>query len=100
MTTTIDWAALARSIGSINESGEYGGSEYARQALIRVIGASQLRAAVDYYMTFAPGYELARSVLWHLTPEPAADYCYAIYQSDADPDRRHTAIQLLRYVAT
>ena len=96
----IDWEALARSLGMINEhGGESGSSDAAYQALEIIIGPEALRAAVDHYVAHKQGAELARNVLWQLHPWSAMERCYEIYQNADDLDTRRTAVELLRVVA-
>ena len=94
---------LARSFGLLEEVdgevvGESGGSDAAKAALVEIVGKDVLRDAVDYYISFEPGFELARSVLWVLRPLVAMERCYEIYKSSQNPDERHSAIELLRVV--
>lgn len=97
---TIDWADLARSLGTLGIDGqEHGSSAIASQTIEIIIGTANLRAAVDHYVDQKPGAELARFVLWRLHPWSAMERCYEIYQSSDDPDARCTAVELLRVVA-
>ena len=97
---TIDWTGLARTLGSIRESGdEHSGSELARLALERITGADVFRSAVDHYVTGAPGSELARSVLWQVHPWSGMQRCHEIYLSGRDLEVRRRAVELLRVVA-
>ncbi|QDT28219.1 hypothetical protein Enr10x_35590 [Gimesia panareensis] len=95
----IDWTAIARKLGTLQENGESGGSKTAREAVAMIIGSSNLRAAVDYYVSHKKGSELVRHVLWLLHPWCAMERCYEIYQNEKDHDARVDAIELLRVVA-
>lgn len=102
-TKRIDWYALARELGSIHgpdEAGsESGGTELAREAIERLIGPERLASAVDYYISLQPGFELARSVLWHVHPWSAMVRCREIFASESDIQTRRSAVELLRVVA-
>jgi HEAT repeat protein len=54
--------------------------------------------AVEHYITYIDGSELARSVLILLRPKIAMDYCMKVYREDGNSDRRHSAIELLRSI--
>ena len=95
----IDWTALARSLGTLTETGEHGGTNEAQAALIALLGPRQLEHAVDHYVDFRRGCELARSVLWLLRPPAAMEHCMRIYREDPDLERRRAAVELLRVVA-
>jgi hypothetical protein len=93
----IDWQVLAREIGVDPNSG---GDGIARLALAALLGASRLHTAVDWYVDYRPAAEHSRSVLWLLRPVAARDRCLEIYRTDANPQRRRAAVELLRVVAT
>ena len=95
----IDWEALAKQVGSLKADGESGGDQSARRALELLLGEEKLCEAVDYYISGRPGSELVRSVLWLLHPWSAMKYCYDIYKSDTDINRRRFAVELIRVVA-
>lgn len=98
----LDWEALARSVGSLRQDApgaEAGGSAFARTALAMVLGVDELRRMVDWYVSFSPGFELVRSVLWLLHPWEAMDRCHELWASDADLETRRSAVELLRVVA-
>jgi hypothetical protein len=99
MNSAIDWQALAKEVGAIQGDQQFGGSDYARSAIVRLLGSEVLRDAVDYYISFQPGSELARSVLWLLRPVEAMERCYEIYREDPLIERRRQAVELLRVVA-
>lgn len=102
MSSGIDWQSLATKLGTLSEDGrtERGSSRLAQQALEVILGEENIRAAVDYYITGAPGSELARSVLWELKPTSAMKYCYEIYKSKTNPiETRRLAVELMRVVA-
>ena len=96
---TVDWHALARTLGTLGDRSESGGSDLGRQALELIVGVDALRSAVDYFIAGGPGCELARSVLTILKPPCAMERCLEIARSDADVDSRRLAVNLLRDVA-
>jgi hypothetical protein len=55
---------------------------------------------VNWYVEGLPASEHARSVLSLLQPEAARSRCLEIYRTDPHPDRRRSAVELLRVVAT
>ena len=89
-----DWTNIARQVDAI----ERGGNEYAKRAIALILGEDSLRDAVDYYITMAPGAELVKSVLSLLRPHVAMEHCYEIYCSDADIEKKRSAIDLLRMI--
>ena len=92
----IDWAALAREVGSIRTDGsEYGGSWAAEAALVDILGDDFIRDAVDLYLSGEPGYELARSVLNLLKPRVAMEQCLQLVGTEDEDD----AMSLLRACA-
>jgi len=99
----IDWRHLAEVLGTITwtESGhnELGGEKVARDALTRFVGDNALREAVDLYVTFAPGFELARSVLRLLKPTAAMVRCRQIFRESDNEEQAASAIELLRFIA-
>lgn len=97
--TSIDWEQLARQLGTIHEGSESSDSIVALQAIELLIGEKQLRDSVDYYISQAPGCELARVVLWQLHPWPAMQRCYEIFRLSENILDRQLAIELLRVVA-
>jgi hypothetical protein len=107
MIDQIDWPALANQLGLLRSGSphdpgaryESSGSDPARRALEILIGEPAIRASVDYYITYAPGSELARSVLSLLHPWSAMAYCYEIWRSSSPIEDRRRAIELLRVVA-
>lgn len=99
MTLHVDWEDLARSLGSLTESGEASGTEMARQAIELMLGEAVMRDAVDHYVSGRPGSELARSVLWHIHPWSAMERCYEIFRHGESLEDRRAAVELLRVVA-
>jgi hypothetical protein len=107
MIDEIDWSALANQLGLLRPGppdnpaarSESSGNGPAMRALEILIGEPAIRASVDYYITHAPGSELARSVLWHLHPWSAMVYCYEIWRSSRPIEDRRSAVELLRVVA-
>lgn len=93
--SSIDWSELARNLKMVHS----GSTNNAKRAIEVVLGDDNLRAAVDTYVSFHDGAELARSVLWHLHPLAAMQRCHEIYLSQADIKERRRAVELLRVVA-
>ena len=99
MRTEIDWEQLATSLGLLNDKGESGSSDAARRALGMIVGEAALRSAVDHYIAFHRGFELARQVLCQIHPWSAMSYCYEIFKSSRPIEDRRSAVELLRVVA-
>jgi hypothetical protein len=99
LKSEIDWQKMAAELGLLMPDGEKGGSDDARRALELIIGEDALRATVDHYIAYHPGYELARCVLWQLRPWSAMSYCYEIFKGSQKVATRRAAIELLRVVA-
>ena len=99
MASTYDWHEIAKTIGSLHENGESGGDDEARRALITIVGEENLIGAVDYYVSFQHGRELARSVLRMLKPFSAMRRCYEIYSQDGDIEKRRSAVELIRFIS-
>ncbi|QDU12589.1 hypothetical protein CA11_03680 [Gimesia maris] len=96
----IDWTEIARTLGALDDDGhEHGSSSDAREAISMIIGPTNLRAAVDFFINHKKGSELVLQVLWLLHPWCAMERCYEIYQNEDDPQMRRDAIGLLRVVA-
>jgi hypothetical protein len=71
--------------------------------LDQLIGPERIRASVDYYLSgdengFS-GAELAHGVLRHIRSRVALRYCYEIYTTSSDHERRINAVELLRCCA-
>ena len=98
MSKVVDWEALARQLGAFENGGGYS-STMAKQAIEILLGEEIFQSAVDYYISFQPGYELARFVLWQIRPGSAMKHCYDIYKTEKDVDIKRDAIELLRVVA-
>lgn len=54
---TIDWRALDKHVGGC------WGTEPGIRVLELIVGEENIRAAVDYWITFEPGYGAAEQVL-------------------------------------
>lgn len=91
----IDWSALADQLGCNSGCG----SLCAKEALAEILGEEAVQEAVEHYISGKPGDELARFVLWQIHPWSGMQYCYRIYKTDPNPDRRTTAVELLRVLA-
>lgn len=95
-----DWNELAVKVGSIQKDGnQYSSTRHAQDALELILGKDFFRNAVDFYVSGRPGAELARSVLWHLTPWTAMQRCHEIYQTRSNAEEKSSAIELLRVCA-
>ena len=92
---------LGLQVGTLKESGKESVvcTQDAQRAIEILIGEENLREAVDYYIDGKPGSELARFVLRQFHPWSAMEYCYEIYKSDDNAERRMFAVELLRAVA-
>lgn len=99
MTSNVDWEDLARTLGSLRDSGESSGTEMARQAIELMLGEDVMQEAVDHYISGQPGSELARAVLWHIQPWSAMERCYEIFRNGKNLEDRRSAVELLRVVA-
>ena len=97
MSKVVDWEALARQLGAFENGGGYS-STMAKQAIEILLGEEIFQSAVDYYISFQPGYELARFVLWQIRPWSAMKHCYDIYKSEEDIEDKRMAVELLRVV--
>jgi hypothetical protein len=65
--TPLDWQALADRLGSIaigdgQARTEGDGTDLARAAIELLLTRECLAGAVDHYISFKPGFELARSI--------------------------------------
>ncbi len=88
-----DWGLLARVIGSPeNQGGDY----IARLALARILGDEEIIRAVHTYVSWGPGFEVARSVLWFLRPRTASLECERIFRDSHDLQERRNALELVR----
>ena len=103
LSDKIDWEALAREMGLLQGTGvdrkESAGRNDARAALDQIIGHAAIRHAVDHYVSYQPGGELARAVLRTFRSAVAMERCYEIFRESSDVNRRRSAVELLRMVA-
>jgi hypothetical protein len=102
----IDWERLARELGSIRPAAhpggtraEIGSTSLARAALEQLLGPDVFYAAVDHYVSGAPGSELAKSILRHVRPWSGMVRCHETFARSPDLEVRRSAIELLRVVA-
>jgi HEAT repeat protein len=99
----IDWRDLADTLGTITWTdhgrSEQGGTGVAAKALTLVLGDDAVRGAVDFYVSGAPGNEVARSVLSMLSPPAAMDRCREIILTSDDEQVAASAANLLQVVA-
>ncbi len=96
MKNKIDWQIVAKESGW---KGHSCGREDAKKAIELLLGAENIRAAVDDYISFKPHFELIRNILWYLQPPIAMDYCYDLFKNSKDLETRIYAVELLRVVA-
>jgi hypothetical protein len=64
-----------------------------------IVGEENIRAAVDHWTTFEPGYGAAEQVLLIMRSTIAMEYCYEIYKKEPNTDRAGRAIFLLSEMA-
>ena len=99
MKNKIDWEKLAIKVGAIQGGNESGSGIFACKAIEELIGVQNIRDAVDYYINGGAGSELARYVIWNIHPWSAMEYCYEIYKSNTEIERKILAVELLRVAA-
>jgi hypothetical protein len=99
MSIGIDWQALAKELGTIQETGERGSDFDAHRALDLIFGHDELCKAVDWVVQRKPGSHLTQAVLRVLQPWPAIQYCYDLYRSHGDIQVRRAAVWLLSDIA-
>jgi HEAT repeat protein len=99
MSIPIDWQALAKELGTIQETGESGSDFDARRALELIIGADELCKAVDWVIHRRPGFALTRGILRVLQSWAAIQHCYNLYRSQDDVQVRRAAVWLLSDIA-
>jgi len=98
----INWEDIAGALGTLHRSdgsvgwSESGGAEVGRRALVHILGEQELENAIQWYLGFRPGGEVAQSVLNLLDSDYAMDRCYEIGTTDPDIVRRRSAVELLR----
>jgi hypothetical protein len=98
---TIDWKDLANQIGDLNPDGsEKGnGTESGIRALEIIIGESNIRGAVDKWVSQESGAFTAEKALIILGSTVAMERCYEIYKSDPASYRAGAALFLLAEMA-
>jgi HEAT repeat protein len=100
---SIDWGAIAEELATITSTdcgrNERGGSDVAREALVKIIGDNAFRDAVDFYLSGQPGNELARSVLGLLRPPAAMERCLEVFRTSRDEQIVAAAVELLGMLA-
>ena len=97
---SVNWSELAERFETITTTGELGGTDLATRVLEYVIGAEFFEQAVEHYVSFEPGYELARSVLARLRTDAATIHCYKIYKGSSSQSERQAAVELLAATGT
>lgn len=90
---SIDWRALDEHVGGC------WGTEPGRRVLELLVGEENIRGAVDYWITFEPGYGAAEQVLLIMRSTVAMEYCYTIYKNEPNTERADRAIFLLTEMA-
>ena len=95
----IDWKSLAESVGALKDGHEMCSSVQALEAIELLIGAENIKEAVDLYVARSPGSELIRTVIWQLHSPTAMQRCYEIYKTSPHIDDKRLAIDLLRVAA-
>lgn len=95
----VNWEELSRELGTVREFGEIAGSSPGVQALERILGEEFFHQAVDYRLSNRPGFELARSVLMCIRSEMAMEYCYRIYKTTTDIEKKRDVVDLLRFIS-
>jgi hypothetical protein len=97
----IDWRGLAEQVGDLNPDGsEKGnGTGSGRRALELIIGAENIRSAVDQWTSFEPGAFTAEKALLILGSSIAMEYCYEIYKKEPNTHRAGAAVFLLSEMA-
>lgn len=97
----VSWRELTENLDTlISDTSEMGGSDLATQVLEYVIGSAFFEEAVEHYVQFRPGYELARSVLARLRTTAATTHCYKIYRTATSLNERRAAVELLAVAGT
>jgi len=97
----IDWRALAKQVGDLNPDGNEKGSgtESGIRALEIIIGADNIRGAVDQWTSLEPGAFTAEMALIILRSTVAMEYCYEIYKNEPNTERAGLAVGLLSKMA-
>ena len=100
----MDWAQLARDLGVLDEriSGsrvEHGGTQVARDAIIRMLGEELLVDAAHHAIHGVEGSETARSVLVLLRPRCAMEYAHRVLRESRDVGIKSCAGSVLANIA-
>ena len=95
----VDWTNLGTELGTIKDGFELAGDKDAEKALVLILGVDFFEQAVEHYIKFQPGFELARAVLCRLKPWIAMQHCYHIYKNSEDIETKRNAIELLKVLA-
>lgn len=96
----INWKHLQNQ--AINDLGDkylLGSNAYVIRAYEIVLGEDFFRSAVDQYLSGNDAGIFARHMLSEVRSFIAMDYCYEIYQTSKDIDRKSSALELLRWIA-
>jgi hypothetical protein len=95
----VDWETLAKELGALTDFGsEMGGSHIGIQVIEHILGVEFSEQAVEPYISFNPGFELARSVFLCLKPWSGMKHCYDIFKHSDNLIARRRAVELLRVV--
>jgi len=93
--TEINWKELACKVGAVTPEGEVGGTEYARKALVEILGEDLIIGAVRAFLALESGSELARNVLWVLRPDCALRECFRRFSESQDVEERRLSVALI-----
>lgn len=94
----VDWGRLADQLDTVIWTNGHS-TKIACEALAAIIGDNELCAAVDFYLSHQPGFEVARSVLQLLSPPAAMERCRERFRQASNEGEAADTIELLRWVA-
>ena len=97
MTPTESWEMLARQVAGLASDAPVTsyGSDMVAPVLDVLLGAAQMRAAIDCCLDLLPGYPLAELILQRCESPVAVAYCHAIFTTTTATARRAQAAWLL-----
>lgn len=93
----IDWTKLAVDVGSVSETSERGGTDYAQRALEIIIGEVNINSGVEHILDGKPGTELAMNVLRQINSLKALELAYEEYKTSSG-QRAATAVWLIKHI--
>lgn len=79
----IDWTKLAIESGSISESGEYRGGNFATRALDLIIGEENIRNGVIQFIEGTPGHAVVSDVFRAISSVMALEIAYEEYKKSS-----------------